>query len=518
MTTQCPIVIVGAGVTGLSAAWHLLRDPKLPQNSSILIFEEMDTWGGCLQKTLANGYLLEWAAQGVLAKRSEFANLVKELQLEDEALSSSKKARTRYLISPQKDLVPIGPLPFFWIRSGLLSWTQYFRLFAEFFVRRPAASANESLYAFFARRFGEAAALRISVPMASGIWAGGSRSILVRAAFPVLVEWEKKFGSVTRGALKALWKVVSAKKKKIEPIRGLVTFPEGMKTLTDHLLQQCRALAEARGVIFEVRCGHKVTGIDFREEGVLVEFSNAGESSLERKREDSPELLSETPTESKVGGFSPTSLSPVSPLRASKLLWTCAPAENLRISGLDHLKAAWQGFAKKVNFHSVVVAGIGGKVPSHFRRAHGFGALAPSESADLLGVLNVHDINPTHVPDSHSVLYRVLLGGDRNPNFVDLPREQILETAKARLLELKLVPRDFVAEFQEIKVWKKAIALQDEVWALSVAELESAEKSSQGKLFFAGNYLEGVGVEDCLRSARRAAVRILQNLAAPFSL
>ena len=77
------------------------------------------------------------------------------------------------------------------------------RLLKEPFVApRPASLEDESVHSFFARRFGEEAALYGAGPMVSGVYAGDPRSLSMRSAFPRLWEAEGAAGSVIRGLLR----------------------------------------------------------------------------------------------------------------------------------------------------------------------------------------------------------------------------------------------------------------------------------------------------------------------------
>jgi protoporphyrinogen/coproporphyrinogen III oxidase len=499
MTKNAQIIIVGSGVTGLCVAWNLLNDPTLDEGSSVLILDAGSQVGGCLMNTQKNGYLLEWAAQGVLASRPLFCALVRQLKLEQSALSSSALARKRFLISETNQLVPISIWPLAWIRSGLLNFGQYLRIFREPWVPKSSQISKETLYSFFERRFGPAAAKSISIPMASGIWAGGAREILLRWAFPVLAQWEAKHGSILKAVVITIFKkAVSGIFRKIRggdikatQLKNLVTFPSGMQELCDGLFAQCQAQAKKRNIKFNLQLNSPVDQIELSENSKIEDPLNSS----------SARYLIKTQIQNH---------------QATHLAWCASPV----VSHGVHWKinadfdGAWQSFYEQVQARSVVVVGVGGRVPLNFPMQNGFGSLAPESSKDLLGILNVHDINPNHAPASNqeqrSVLFRIMLGGDRAPNLHQESKAKLLEIAMARLLGLGMIPSNFVADFSECVPWQNAIVVQNEIWEQQRNKLLAAAKALP-HFALAGNYLEGVGVEDCIRSANAAFKALRPN-------
>jgi oxygen-dependent protoporphyrinogen oxidase len=112
------------------------------------------------------------------------------------------------------------------------------RLLKEPFVApRPASLEDESVHSFFARRFGEEAALYGAGPMVSGVYAGDPRALSIRSAFPRLWEAEGAAGSVVRGLLRRKEKKGGAAASARHRARTL-TFDTGLFTLIEALLSR----------------------------------------------------------------------------------------------------------------------------------------------------------------------------------------------------------------------------------------------------------------------------------------
>jgi oxygen-dependent protoporphyrinogen oxidase len=110
------------------------------------------------------------------------------------------------------------------------------RLLKEPFVApRPASLDDESVHSFFARRFGEEAALYGAGPMVSGVYAGDPHSLSVRSAFPRLWEAEGVSGSVIRGLLR---KKETAGPAPVRHRARTLTFDGGLFTLIENLLNR----------------------------------------------------------------------------------------------------------------------------------------------------------------------------------------------------------------------------------------------------------------------------------------
>ena len=69
--------------------------------------------------------------------------------------------------------------------------------------RRAVRTEDESLAAFFRRRFGRQAFERVMEPLMAGIYAGDAEQMSLRATFPRFFELEQQYGSVIRGMMAA---------------------------------------------------------------------------------------------------------------------------------------------------------------------------------------------------------------------------------------------------------------------------------------------------------------------------
>src|SRR5690606_25828404 len=202
------IVIVGAGITGLSAAWalHSAR-PDL----TIHLLERRERAGGNIVTERADGFVLDGGPDSFLRTKPQAVELCKELGLDGELVGTREQARTVYMVHAGRlEPMPagmalavptrLGPM----LETPLLSLPGKLRMAGDLVLPRSrAAEADESVEDFVARRFGREAARRLAAPLLGGIYAGDIGELSIRATFPQLVDLEQKHGSLVLGLFAA---------------------------------------------------------------------------------------------------------------------------------------------------------------------------------------------------------------------------------------------------------------------------------------------------------------------------
>jgi oxygen-dependent protoporphyrinogen oxidase len=505
------VAILGAGVSGLAAAIALLRHPQLCMKlRSITVFDKQPRVGGALGHSTQDGYLVEAAAQGVLASRMSFMSLLDATGLRAHAVTGHSGLQ-RFLIrgnGPQK-LVAISANPLALVSSGLLTIWGLIRVFCEPFLARAKSNSTETLFQFVQRRFGQSAANTFMVPLATGIWGGGARRLLVRHVFPRLVELEQRWSSIIIGMFASIFQ---NRRKKTPGTKGLVTFAAGMESFPLALHKLAMDLAEERGIEMNMRLGTEIKTVELAIGSTSGSFHDAAGIRLHTADSHTHETTAVNDQRRFNGVISTVplwrqNLDFCLATRAKSVAPEPAQKESARF-----LKQRLE-LLRKTNAHGLVVVGLGGS--DSIPPKQGFGALAPENSQNLLGVIFVHSVVPEHAPPGH-FLYRLMLGGDRDPAFVERSNQDCITCAKQHLLELGLITSAASFQFERVFKWPAFIPLQDETQddrLLAISELESAFPG----LVFAGNYLTGVGVHDCLvaaeASVQRMAERMTKNLA-----
>ena len=83
--------------------------------------------------------------------------------------------------------------------ASFLSWRGKLRASLEPLVGKRKAAERESLGAFLRRRMGAELTDTLLEPLTAGIYGSDSYDMSLDALFPILEEWEERYGSITRG-------------------------------------------------------------------------------------------------------------------------------------------------------------------------------------------------------------------------------------------------------------------------------------------------------------------------------
>jgi protoporphyrinogen/coproporphyrinogen III oxidase len=314
------------------------------------------------------------------------------------------------------------------------------RILREPFIKALLDGDEESVWEFCARRFGKGVADRLVHPMVLGIFAGDSAQLAVKAAFPLLPELEREYGSVIKGLLAGA-RAGKNSSGGPKPKRGLRTFMGGIQSLP-------RALVEVGG--FSVRTDTCVKRVVRRDAGWDVVLEDAGVIEA-----DAVILASEA--------FSAASAVEKSlPELASTL--------------------------REIPYPPVAVVGLGYTGEDAARIPAGFGVLIPrSDRYRVLGVTWDSKVFPGRTPDG-GVLVRAMLGGTYDSHLGDLDEKDIEGVAQREAGEL--MGLSGMAPFVHTKLWRSAIPQYDLGHVARVKRVEAQLAEVPG-LWIAGNSLYG---------------------------
>src|SRR5262245_27497232 len=190
------IVIVGAGISGLSLAYRLQE--RLP-GAEITVLERDSRPGGTAWTVREQGFQIDLGPNGFLDTKPTTLQLCRDIGLGDRLLAASDvAARNRYLfLGDRLRLLPGGLGAF--LSTGLISWRGKISLLLERFRKSRHDSRDESIDDFARRRAGKEAAEIFADAMVTGIFAGDPSLLSLPACFPRIAELERNHGSVLKG-------------------------------------------------------------------------------------------------------------------------------------------------------------------------------------------------------------------------------------------------------------------------------------------------------------------------------
>lgn len=454
------VAIVGAGITGLTAAWHLRR-AGLP----VTVYEASPRAGGVIRSFRDGDWLAEGGPNTMLETSPRLREFVDAVGLASRRVYSAPEASARYVVRDNRAVaLPLSGPQFF--LCSLFSLSAKLRLLREPFIAK--GWGEETVASFVRRRLGQEFLDYAIDPLVTGIYAGDPAELSVQHAFPKIYALEVKYGSLIRGQL------LGAKERKA---RGEVSkataqkfsFDDGLQVLPDTLHAALRD---------EVRLSTPVQDITRTPQGYRVGFLGA---NGERGEADHPVVLLSSPAHA---------LAKL-PIRSHG-----APS----LAELD-----------EIEYPPVTSVVLG------FRRADvghpcmGFGALVPHrEELGILGTLFSSALFPRRAPAGHVTL-TCYVGGARNPEAAAAPDGRLVDSVLGDLELLFKVTGKPV--FTHIHRWPKAIPQYKVGYGQYKELFDELELKAPG-IFAAGHFRDGVALSDSILAGVRAAERIQSFLQA----
>jgi len=461
------LVIVGAGVSGLAAAYRLQQlDPAV----QIVVLEQGQRVGGNAWTERCHGYQVEVGPNGFLDSKPTTVDLARDIGLGDRLVAASAAAaRNRFLFLGGKLRALPGSFAAF-LASDLLSWRAKLSFLMERFRAGRKNGVDESVDAFARRRAGAEVAETFADALVTGIHAGDPALLSVQAAFPRIAMLEKQYGSVLKGLAQTARQRRAEAQARGEAQRRpgtMWSFRDGLRVLVETLRDRLKT-PPLVGV--RVRRIEK-TGLLQRPTWIV--------HGVGRERWEADAVLLACP----------------------------AYQQAALLTELDRPLAERIG---SIAYNRVAVVALGYRAADVPMSLDGFGYIAPQRTRrDLLGVQWCSSIFAERAPAGH-VLLRALCGGWHRAEVVGWDDERLLGAVRAELQlaqNITAPPR-----FHHIVRWDRAIPQYHVGHLDRVAAIEAGAAAHPG-LFLGGNAYHGVALNDCTEQATVLAGRLHQYLA-----
>ena len=462
------IAIVGAGITGLSAAYYLQQQrPDL----NITLLESSDKAGGILQTVERNGFLVELGPDMFTTRDSEAVELCGELGIEDQLISTNKDHRGAYIICRGK----LCKMPLGWtmmtptrmgaiLKTPLLSWKGKLRVFAEVFIPRKKSGGDESLASFTRRRLGQEALERIIQPLISGIYTADPEKLSMQATLADFLAMERTGKGLIREGIKQL-RSQSSQESSTGARYGTFVAPKyGMQSIIAALTNQLKTNT--------LKLGQRVKQLEFKNDAwqLTIEQDTQGTTTRQFDR-----LL--LTTSSQITG---------------RLLQESYPELSKLIADIPLAGAA--------------IVTMGYRFCDIDHPLDAFGVVVPqTENRPLIAISMASQKFAGRAPQD-SVLFRIFAGGALQPEVLQWGEDQLIESAKQQLRELLGVNGKPI--FTQVARWENNMP-QYHVGHVELVDKIELELSKTPHLEIAGNAYRGVGIPLCIRNAKSAVKRLI---------
>jgi protoporphyrinogen/coproporphyrinogen III oxidase len=491
-----PVVVVGGGIAGLTAALEL-AEADVP----VTVVEAADRFGGKIATHRVDGLVVEAGADSFLSTKPAGLALVERLGISDRLVNSKAEDRRTFVWSRGRlrklpEGLVLGSPTRAWslLRSGLLSPAGAARLVGDIVVpRRRGAdddgdggrsgpAAEETVAEFFTRRLGPEAYARVVEPLLAGIHAGDATKLSLPATFPRFVDMERDHGGLVRAALASqlpnlpkplLRKGSASPAGPVGPVppgrTPFVSFQTGMTELVEGLESRLRSLGA------ELRAGQAVATIRAVERGYEVVL-DGGAGML-----PAVAVIVATP-------------APV----AAVLIRPLCPVAATTLAEIDHASTATVSLAYRADDVGTPPAGYGFVVP----RGEGRHLLAGTWSSAKW---------PGRVP-AGQVLVRGYVGGIGRETVLDADDDGLVHLVRAELGALAGIRGTPV--HTEVHRYPAGMPQYTVGHLARVARIRDALAACPG-LAVTGAPYGGVGIPDCIADALSTARAILGALPNP---
>ena len=456
------VAIIGAGITGLTAAFYLKR-----QGVPVTVYEAGGRAGGVIQSSRQNGFLAESGPNTILETSPKISELIRDLNLESRRIYPNPDAKNRYVVRDKKPVaMPSSQAEF--LTTKLFSARAKFALAREPFVPPRRAGVEESVAEFVLRRLNQEFLDRAVDPLVAGIYAGDPHKLSVQHAFPKLLEAEQKHGSLLKGQLFG-----GGEQKSGEVSRRtarMFSFDEGLQVLTDELASQ---LGDA------VKLNTPVIKLIQTDTGWRVSTPSGESEHSVAIYCGTTYRLAELPIEFGTPDFGP------------------ARSDFINEPGR---RLAFQAFSE-IRHPPVASVVLGFRREDVAHPCDGFGMLIPRiEGFKILGTIFSSALFPNRAPSGH-VLLTTYIGGERQPELASLSADELVKLVCEDLRVLLNVKGAPV--FTHRHFWPRAIPQYNVGYGKFKDLMDEIELKAPG-LFLAGHYRDGISVGDSIVSGGRA--------------
>lgn len=445
------VVILGAGLTGLTTAHHLKK-----KGITLCILEQGNRVGGVIGSVTENGFTYEEGPNSGVIANVEVLRLFNDLKGDCDLEVANENVKRRYILKNSTwQALPSGLKSA--VTTPLFTLKDKFRILGEPF-RQAGKDPNETLASLVKRRLGKSFLEYAIDPFILGVYAGDPDRLVTRFALPKLYNLEQKYGSFIGGTIKKRGEPKSDEEKKVT--RDVFSSKGGLSSLINAIKNR---IGDENIIL-----GISNLSVRPHDQHFIVSFN------------DKDGELVEMATKKVISTIGAHQLGKVLPFIEPELLSKITSLYYARVIEVILGFRQWRG----INLDA-------------------FGALIPfREKRDILGALFMSALFKDRAPEG-GALFSIFMGGVRRPELCELAEDKIKEIVKREICNL-MKSDDFNPDLFRIIHHKWAIPQYEADSEERFNAVDEVEKKFPG-LVIGGNLKNGIGMADRILQAKMLA-------------
>lgn len=244
-------VIIGGGITGLSAAYFLQKKARESgQEVHITILEASDRLGGKIRTVHDGEFTMETGADSIVTRKTNAAELIEELGLKDEVVYNATGVSYIYADGklkqiPKEAVFGIPTSIESLATTDLVSAEGKVEALKDFYTPNETFTKDDSVGDFLEAFFGKELVEKQIAPVLSGVYSGKLSELTIASTLPYLIDYKNEYGSIIKG--------LNANKAKFQSGGGkkFLSFRHGVSQLIDGLEQKLSQAEIIKGVAAE---------------------------------------------------------------------------------------------------------------------------------------------------------------------------------------------------------------------------------------------------------------------------
>ena len=476
------IIIVGGGISGLAAAFHLQEHLHAKETDlACTLIEGQKKPGGKIFTEKLNGFIIEAGPDSFITQKPWALELCHKMGLKDRLIPTNQNQKNIYIFSGDKLhllpegmvlLVPTRLMPL--LRSSLLSPIGKLRMALDLFIPPRKDAGDESLAAFVRRRLGREALNKIVEPLMAGIYAGQAEALSLKSTFPRFKDLEREYGSLIRGLIAK--RREAAREEKAEEKAGdrqaqtlFMSLREGMGEFVETLVSRLNQI-------------RLMTGKQVRSIRLAGQTGPAYQVELE----DGTSVLAD-------------------------VVILTTPAF-VTADLIDSLNPSLGQALREIPYVSTATISLAYKRSQCPHPLDGYGFVVPrTEGRNIMACTWTSTKFPHRAP-AGDVLIRCFVGGAGQEPLVHLDDHAMIRMIREELETIMGIESEPV--LTRIYRWERGNPQYTVGHLERLAAIEGLIKGHPG-LFLTGSAYYGVGIPDCIHEGTRIAQQALQFLNTP---